>query len=62
VFDVVHANAEFLDQVSDHDPILLTLAAIPAAVPEPDSWALMALGLLGLMRIRHQSHKQAGRL
>ncbi len=58
VFDVVHANAEFFDQVSDHDPILLTLATIPAAVPEPGSWTLLALGLIGLMRMRHPSHKQ----
>lgn len=48
VYDVVHANAEFLDQVSDHDPVLLTLSAMPAPVPEPAAVALMLLGLLGV--------------
>ena len=48
VYDIVHANAEFLDQVSDHDPILMTLSAMPAPVPEPASVALMLLGLLGV--------------
>jgi len=48
LYDVVHANAEFLDQVSDHDPILLTLSAMPAPVPEPAAVALMLLGLLGV--------------
>ena len=48
IYDVVHANAEFLDQVSDHDPILLTLSAMPAPVPEPAAVATMLLGLLGV--------------
>jgi len=33
VYDIVHANAEFSDQLSDHDPTLLTFALAP--VPEP---------------------------
>lgn len=45
LYDIVHANAEFISQVSDHDPILLTLAPIP----EPGTWLLMALGLAGLV-------------
>jgi hypothetical protein len=48
-YDIVHANAEFLNQVSDHDPVLMTLASMPAPVPEPGTWALMALGLAGLV-------------
>ena len=48
IYDVVHANAEFLDQISDHDPVMLTLSAMPAPVPEPASVALMLLGLLGV--------------
>ena len=48
IYDVVHANAEFLDQISDHDPVLLTLSAMPAPVPEPAAVALMLLGLLGV--------------
>ena len=48
LYDVVHANAEFFDQVSDHDPILLTLSAMPAPVPEPAALALMLLGLIGV--------------
>ena len=48
VYDIVHANAEFLDQVSDHDPILLTLSAMPAPVPEPAAVALMLMGLMGV--------------
>ena len=48
-YDIVHANAEFFDQVSDHDPTLLTLGAIPAPIPEPGTWLMMALGLAGLV-------------
>ena len=48
IYDVVHANAEFLDQISDHDPVLLTLSAMPAPVPEPAAVALMLMGLLGV--------------
>jgi uncharacterized protein len=47
-YDVVHANAEFIDQVSDHDPILMTLAMVPAPVPEAGTLAMMLLGLLGV--------------
>ena len=46
VYDVVHANSEFTDQVSDHDPVLLSFGAIPAAVPERASVALLLAGLL----------------
>ncbi|MDH3461456.1 MAG: PEP-CTERM sorting domain-containing protein, partial [Burkholderiaceae bacterium] len=42
-YDIVHANAEFIDQVSDHDPLLLTMNI--AAVPEPETYALMLAGL-----------------
>jgi uncharacterized protein len=49
VYDIVHANAEFLGQVSDHDPLLMTLGLVPAPVPEPATWLLMALGVTGLM-------------
>ncbi len=48
-FDVVHANSEFIDQVSDHDPLLLRLAQVPAPVPEPGTWLMMALGLAGVV-------------
>jgi predicted extracellular nuclease len=49
LYDVVHANAEFFDQVSDHDPILLTLSAIPVTtVPEPQSVLMMLMGALGV--------------
>jgi len=51
-FDVVHVNAEYGDQLSDHDPELLALDfAPPAVVPEAPSAALLpftALGLSGL--------------
>jgi predicted extracellular nuclease len=50
LYDIVHANAEFIDQVSDHDPVLLTLSSIPVtAVPEPASLLMMLLGGLGVM-------------
>jgi uncharacterized protein len=50
--DIVHANSEFIDQVSDHDPLLLTLNL--AAVPESQTLVLMltGLGLLGALRLR----------
>lgn len=50
LFDVVHANAEFVDQISDHDPLLLTLGAIPMPVPEPATLFLMLAGLAGIAR------------
>jgi hypothetical protein len=49
LYDIVHANAEFLSQVSDHDPVLMTLGLVPAPVPEPGTWLLMGLGLAGLL-------------
>jgi uncharacterized protein len=53
VYDVVHTNSEFTDQVSDHDPILMTMGFVPAPVPEPATWATMALGLAALVaRVR----------
>jgi predicted extracellular nuclease len=48
-FDVVNANSEFVDQVSDHDPLLLRLDLVPAPVPEPATWLMMALGMAGLV-------------
>ncbi|MFY7973977.1 MAG: endonuclease/exonuclease/phosphatase family protein [Rubrivivax sp.] len=47
-FDVIHANSEFIDQVSDHDPLLLRLAMVPAPVPEPKAIALMLAGLFAV--------------
>jgi predicted extracellular nuclease len=49
-YDVVHLNAGYLDQVSDHDPVLLTLGGIPAPVPEPGTVVLMLGGLALLGR------------
>jgi hypothetical protein len=51
-YDVVHANAEFITQVSDHDPVLMTLGTVPAPVPEPATWLMMALGVAGLVARR----------
>ena len=52
-YDIVHANSEFIDQVSDHDPLRLTLNLAP--VPEPQTLALMLAGLAGLaLRARHR--------
>jgi len=42
VYDIIHANSEFAAQISDHDPLLLTLAM---PVPEPEGWAMMLFGL-----------------
>lgn len=49
VYDIVHANSEFTDQVSDHDPILMSMAFVPAPVPEPATWLMMALGVVGMV-------------
>lgn len=43
VYDIVHANAEFSDQLSDHDPTLLSFALAP--VPEPEAFAMLLAGL-----------------
>lgn len=43
LYDIVHANAEFSDQLSDHDPTLLTFALAP--VPEPGAFAMLLAGL-----------------
>jgi len=56
VFDIVHANSEFTAQTSDHDPILMSMAFVPAPVPEPATWATMALGIAALVaRVRRKA-------
>jgi uncharacterized protein len=58
-FDVIHANSEFIDQVSDHDPLLLRLSMVPTPVPEPKALALMLAGLVGIATVarrRQQRH------
>lgn len=49
-YRIVHANSEFFDQVSDHDPLLLTLGLVPAPVPEPGTLATLLLGLAAVGR------------
>lgn len=49
-YQIVHANSEFFDAVSDHDPLLLTLGSVPAPVPEPGTVAMLLLGLAALGR------------
>lgn len=44
-YDIVHMNAEFAQQVSDHDPLYLSLN-VPAPVPEPRTWLMMVAGLV----------------
>jgi len=34
LLDAVHANSAFIDQISDHGPLLLTLEGIPTPMPE----------------------------
>ncbi len=59
IYDVVHANAEFIDQVSDHDPILMTLAMVPAPVPEPQTVLLMMLGLCSVGMAARRRRREA---
>lgn len=55
-YDIVHANAEFSDQLSDHDPTLLTFALAP--VPEPQTYAMLLAGLVVLGRlVRRRSRR-----
>lgn len=49
-YRIVHANSEFFDQVSDHDPLLLTIGIVPAPVPEPGTLAMLLLGLTAVVR------------
>ncbi len=58
VYDVVHANSEFSDQLSDHDPTLLTFALAP--VPEPETYAMLlaGLGVMGAF-VRRRRQRQA---
>jgi len=54
LYDVVHVNSEFNNatgsfRASDHDPLLLSFAGVPAPVPEPAALALMLAGLLAVM-------------
>jgi hypothetical protein len=44
-FDVVHVNAEFADQASDHDPGIVRLDLGAAAVPALPPPALLALAI-----------------
>lgn len=53
-YDIVHANAEFFDQLSDHDPLLLTMNL--AAVPEPETLAMLLSGLVLVgLRVRRRT-------
>lgn len=54
VYDIVHMNAEFAQQVSDHDPLFLSLR-VPAPVPEPSTWLTMVAGLILLGGIARKS-------
>ncbi|MFN0184500.1 MAG: endonuclease/exonuclease/phosphatase family protein [Aquabacterium sp.] len=55
VYDIVHANAEFADGITDHDPLLLTLN-MPQPVPEPAAVVMLLAGcaLLGPMARRRR--------
>jgi predicted extracellular nuclease len=52
-YDVVHVNAEFADQASDHDPQVVTLfgATPPPALPETHLAALLPVSGIGVMVI-----------
>lgn len=50
--DIVHINAEFFEQFSDHDPLV---ARFLLEIPEPHAFALAALGLMGVFFCRGRS-------
>src|SRR5262249_27796271 len=45
-YDIVHVNAEFADQASDHDPAVVRLALGPTAVPALPNPAVVTLAVL----------------
>jgi predicted extracellular nuclease len=52
--DIVHINAEFVDALSDHDPLI---GRFWLEVPEPPGLTLAALGLLGLLLCRSRGRR-----